>query len=254
MQYTQNYLEPSTKAVKVLIVDDNLWMREGLKTLLKSSPEVCIVGEASSGAEALRLVTEVRPDVALMDIAMPDTNGLETTRQLKRIFPECAVIMLTFMQEQEYMREALECGASGYLTKEVGRDELLYAIQEVVRGDVQIQPGMLRTFIEETIIGPLKNEVVKPTEVIKVRAQNTVRKPLKNFDSALPHFSRREFQILKLLSKGLSNGDIADKLDISASTVKTHVDAIFRKLGVHDRTTAALTAARLGLLDDDKAS
>lgn len=249
MRYIQNYLEPTTKAVKVLIVDDKSLVRDGFVTMLDGSREVRVVGEASSGQEALLLVREVWPDLVLMDISMPPgIDGLETTRQLKRLHPKCEVIMLTFLQGQEYLRQALYCGASGYLTKEVGREELLRAIQTVIKGGTQIQPEMLRTFIEETVLAVAQKEAQTFTQE-KPAAKKETKKSKKPIDPLLPHrFSPRERQVLQLVSRGLSNTDIAAELGIKIPTVRTHVGSIFRKLEVRDRTTAAVVAQRLGIL------
>jgi len=214
--------------VRVLIVDDSAMMRESLDTILSTSPKIKVVGQASSGEEALTLTSRLLPDVVLMDVNMPEMDGLVATRRLKQGSPECEVLMLTSHAEQNYLREALRSGASGYVLKDSDQQGLIEAVLTVASGGSLIHPAMLRSFISE--LAHLDN------------ANPGVQTQLLN------QLTRREREVLTLIGSGLNNATIAERLNISLDTVKSHVRAVLEKLEVEDRTQAAVLAMRLGLV------
>ena len=210
-----------TPSVRILIVDDQELFRAGLHTLLSMQPDLQVVGEARNGEEALRLAGELNPDVVLMDLHMPVLNGVAATRHLKSTRPEIKVIVLTTF-------EGLRAGAIGYLLKDVASEKLVEAIRAVARGAAFLQPS---------IAGKVIAEFARLSPYLPPQAQPLVE-PL----------SERELDILRLLSQGASNKEIADDLVITVGTVKNHVTSILAKLGVRDRTQAALKAKELGIM------
>ena len=217
-----------TPPVRILIVDDQELFREGLHTLLSVQPDLQVVGEARNGEEALRLAGELNPDVVLMDLHMPVLNGAAATRHLKSTRPEIKVIVLTTFDDDEDVFEGLRAGAIGYLLKDVASEKLVEAIRAVARGAAFLQPS---------ITGKVLAEFARLSPSLPPQAQPLVE-PL----------SERELDILRLLSQGASNKEIADDLVITVGTVKNHVTSILAKLGVRDRTQAALKAKELGIM------
>ncbi len=217
-----------TPSVRILIVDDQELFREGLHTLLSMQPDLQVVGEARNGEEALRLAGELNPDVVLMDLHMPVLNGVAATRHLKSTRPEIKVIVLTTFDDDEDVFEGLRAGAIGYLLKDVASEKLVEAIRAVARGAAFLQPS---------IAGKVIAEFARLSPYLPPQAQPLVE-PL----------SERELDILRLLSQGASNKEIADDLVITVGTVKNHVTSILAKLGVRDRTQAALKAKELGIM------
>ncbi len=209
--------------LKVLVVDDHRLVREGLISLLRLNPEIEVVGEASDGDEAVGKARSLKPDVVLMDISMPGMNGITATRLIKKDLPETKVIMLTMLDQEGYVYEAVKAGATGYLLKNTGLEELVKAIKEVHRGGATLHPEAQAQLLKEYVYLAQSN-------------RDTYG------------LSERELEVLQLVGDGLSNKEIADRLFISIQTVKTHITHIFEKLGVKDRTEAVATALRRGLI------
>ena len=217
-----------TSPVRVLIADDQELFREGLHTLLSVQPDLQVVGEARNGEEALRLAAILKPDVILMDLRMPLLGGVAATRRLKNTQPESKVIVLTTFDDDEDLFEGLRAGAVGYLLKDVSSEKLVEAIQAVARGE---------SFLQSSVASKVIAEFARLSPHPSSEAQGLVE-PL----------SERELDILRLLSQGASNKEIADRLVITVGTVKNHVTNILAKLGVRDRMQAALKAKELGLI------
>jgi DNA-binding NarL/FixJ family response regulator len=217
-------------AIKVLLADDHALFREGTRNLIEQEEDMQVVGEASDGAEAVSLVTELKPDVALVDIAMPTLNGIEATKQIKEKHPATAVLILTAYDNDQYIVALLEAGAAGYLLKNVSGKELISAIRSVHAGESVLHPVIARKVFGRLAGGKIEPEKTPGEEEL----------------------SEREIEVLKLAAGGMSNQDIADKLFLSRRTVQSHLSNIFRKMDVGSRTEAILQALRTGLvtLDD----
>jgi DNA-binding NarL/FixJ family response regulator len=211
-------------STKVLLVDDHELVRQGIAAMLSAAGDVQIVGNARSGREALEVARRELPDIVLMDVKMPDMDGLEATRKIKEERPRTAVIMLTMHDNPTYLRDAVRAGAAGYLLKDVSKDELIDAIRQVATGGAFIESQMLKGMLSE----------MKPSGQAAPAAKN---------------LTKRESEILSLVAEGMSNREIAEKLVLSPETVKSHVAAILEKLNVSDRTQAAIYAVRHGLVE-----
>jgi DNA-binding NarL/FixJ family response regulator len=216
------------KPIRVLLVDDQALFREGLRTLLSVQPDIAIVGEAGNGEEALRLAGTLRPDVVLMDLRMPVLDGVAATRQLHATRLECRVIILTTFDDDDYVFDGLRAGAVGYLLKDVSSEKLVEAIRAAARGESFLQPSVAAKVVAE---------FTRLSDLSPRRA-----------DILIEPLSERELQVLRLLANGLSNREIAESVVIAEGTVKNHITSILNKLGVRDRTQAALKARELGLL------
>jgi len=217
-------------SVRVLIVDDQALVRAGFRMILESEPDVEIVGEAGDGAEALEAARELSPDVILMDIRMPNLDGLEATRRLLETPGEAPrVLMLTTFDLDEYVYEALRAGASGFMLKDTPPEQLVEAIHVVARGDALLSPTITKRVIEEFIRRP-------PSTI-------PVERPAK-----LAELTARELEVLGFMARGLSNAEIATDLFVSETTVKTHVARILMKLGLRDRVQAVVFAYESGLV------
>ncbi|MBN1535813.1 MAG: response regulator transcription factor [Anaerolineales bacterium] len=212
--------------VRVLICDDQDIVREGMHAILKTSPEMEVVGVAGDGAEALELISQTRPDVVLMDLKMPIMNGIQATQQIRTRYPEVRVLVLTTYDADEWVFDAIRSGAAGYLLKDTPREALIEAIKGTAMGKTHVDPN---------VAGKLFTQVSKTPGMV----DTTIADKL----------SERERQVLSLLAGGLSNADIAAKLYLSEGTVRNYVSAIFSKLDVSDRTQAAVLALRYGLAD-----
>jgi len=218
----------SPRGIRILLVDDQRLMREGLRTLLELEPDMQVAGEADNGQAALETYERLQPTVVLMDIRMPGMDGVEATRRLRDRWRDAKVIILTTFDDDEYIFEGLRAGALGYLLKDVSGSELAEAIRKVAAGGALVEPSVARKVLAEF-----------------ARLAPPVRAP----DAGLPEpLSSREREILALLSQGLSNREIATRLSLAEGTVKNHITTILQKLGVEDRTQAALRARELGLL------
>jgi DNA-binding NarL/FixJ family response regulator len=215
-------------SIKVLVADDHILMRHGLRLIIDSQEDMEVVGEAGDGFEALELASELQPDIILMDIAMPRCDGLEATRLIKRRLPEVQIIVLTVHEEAESLFKALQSGARGFLLKKARAEELIAALRGVLRGEAYLSPSMA---------GKLVGEFVRLT-----RAHS----PLPVLKSPL---TLREQEVLQKIVEGSNNEQIAASLSISVNTVKRHVSSILAKLGVQNRRQAAEQASHLDLLD-----
>ncbi len=215
--------------IRILLVDDQAIVREGLRAMLGIEPDMEIVGEAASGREALVLVPRLRPDIVLMDVRMPDLDGLTTLERLKRTDPDTAVIMVSLYDDADYLYRAVSAGAAGYILKEASRSELVRAVRATAQGGSIISPAMLRELLDRM------SALMSPMNC-----------PPPSADLAL---TPRETEVLQQVALGKTNQEIASELIVSATTVKTHVQNILQKLNVSDRTQAAVVALRCGLID-----
>jgi DNA-binding NarL/FixJ family response regulator len=214
--------------IRILLVDDQRLMREGLRILLELEPDLEIVGEAGDGQAGLDAYEALQPDVVLMDVRMPGMDGVEATWRLRERWPDARVVILTTFDDDEYVFEGLRAGAMGYLLKDVSGHDLAEAVRTVAAGGVLIQPSVARKVVAEFA---------------------RVAPPARAVDAGLAEpLSEREQEILELLALGLNNREIADRLSLAPGTVKNYVTTILQKLGVRDRTQAAIRARELGLI------
>jgi DNA-binding NarL/FixJ family response regulator len=214
--------------VRLLLVDDQRLMREGLRTLLELEPGLQVVGEANNGQKGLEAYASLLPDVVLMDVRMPVMDGVEATRRLRGQWPRARVIILTTFDDDEYVFEGLRAGALGYLLKDVSIRELAEAIHTVMAGGVLIEPSVARKVVAEF-----------------ARMATPAPRPVQTLEELL---SERELEILRLLAQGMTNREIAQHLYLAEGTVKNYVTNILGKIGARDRTQAALRAQELALL------
>lgn len=211
-------------AIRVLLADDVALFRSGLRALLSSVSGLVIVGEAVDGAQAVRLAERHRPDVALVDLKMPGLDGVEATRRIRIAVPGCRVVVLTTFDDDDLLFAALRAGASGYLLKDLSAERLVEAIHAAARGESVLAPR---------VVGKVVAEFARMTPQPRPTG---------------PALSPRESEVLRLLARGAANKEIAEALGISEGTVKNHLTSLFGKLGVTQRTQAALRARELGLL------
>lgn len=210
-------------AINVMITDDHSMIREGLKQLLELEGEFKVIAEAADGIECINKLATVRPDVLLLDINMPNMNGLEVLQKIKEMKIKIKVLILTIHSEVEYLLKAVDIGVNGYLLKDSESAELKKAINAVVNGENYIQPSLI----------PLLNSKMIDRDSDAVKIEN---------------LTKRELEVLKNLSYGMYNKEIAEKLEISERTVKNHISNIFKKIEVTDRTQAAVFAIRNNLI------
>lgn len=213
--------------IRVLVADDHTIVREGVRILLEAQPDIEVVGEAADGQEALARVRELQPDIVLIDIAMPNLNGLEATRAIKREYPNVQTIALTMYESDEYFFQILNAGASGYILKKAASADLLSAIRAVYAGEVFLYPSVARRLVSDYLS----------------RVKSGEEK------SSYDGLTAREREVLKLIAEGHTNQAIADKLVISPSTVQTHRTRIMQRLNLHNRAELIQYAIRKGLLD-----
>lgn len=225
------------KTIHLMLVDDHEVVRAGLKSFLESQPGIEVVAEASEGEQAIRLAGEIHPDIAVMDITMSGLDGLEATRRLKKICPECQVLALTVHQDKQYFFEMLAAGATGYITKQAAAQELLAAVRSIADGSVYLQPTLARWLLED--YQRLLNG--SPTES---RQESLDQKQLQ----AAQALSHREEQVLEAVAEGLTNIQIGERLGISHKTVARHRERIMNKLNLHSRTELVKFAIRTGLI------
>ncbi len=210
--------------MKVIICDDQAIVRDGLEMLLKLEPDIEVVGVAEDGAAAVEMVAKKAPDLVLMDLKMPIMNGVEATRQIRTKYPDVKVLVLTTYEDDKWVFDAIQAGASGYLLKDTPRDELVKAIRGTVTG---------RTYMDPSVAG----KVLQQVSIHQTQPATLITSKL----------TEREIEVLRLIARGLSNADISDQLFLSEGTVRNHVSAILAKLGVSDRTQAAVIAIQHGL-------
>jgi DNA-binding NarL/FixJ family response regulator len=216
--------------IRVLIADDQELVRTGFRLILQSEPDLEVVGEAATGREAVTLTASLRPDIVLMDIRMPDLDGIEATRQITRATAASRVMILTTFDLDEYVFEALQAGACGFLLKDVAANQLAAGVRMVAAGDALLAPSITHRLIEEFTVS-------------RRRAPEQVKE-----------LTPREMEIFLLVAKGMSNAEIAAKLVIGETTVKTHVTRLLMKLGVRDRIHAVVLAYEAGLVRPSQSS
>ncbi|MDZ8239666.1 MAG: response regulator transcription factor [Nostoc sp. ChiQUE01a] len=209
-------------SIKVLLVDDQSLIRQGLRALLELEPDLEIVGEAENGEEAINFVAELQPDVVLLDIRMPIMDGVAATREIQKRFPKTKILVLTTFDDNEYVSAALQSGAMGYLLKDTPSEELAVAIRAVYKGYTQLGPGIVKKLLTQF-------SQPAPTQSAPV-------------PSSLTELTPREKEVLRLIATGASNREIAQELYISEGTVKNHVTNILNRLNLRDRTQAAIWA------------
>ena len=214
-------------SIRVVIADDMALVRAGFAAILEKQADIEVVGEAQDGRAAIALVAELRPDVVLMDVRMPQVDGIEATRRLTAAGAAARVLMLTTFDLNEHVYEAMKAGASGFLLKDVPRDELAGAIRTIARGETLLAPAITRRLIEDFVRRPPPGQGRPP---------------------ALDELTDREIEVLTLIAQGRSNAEIAGDLHLSAATVKTHVTRVLQKLAVRDRVQAVIAAYESGLV------
>jgi DNA-binding NarL/FixJ family response regulator len=215
-------------SIRVLLADDQALVRSGFRMILEARPEIEVVGEAEDGVEAMEATRRLLPDVILMDIRMPNVDGVEATRRLVARGTESRILILTTFDLDEYVYEAIRAGASGFLLKDVRPQELVDAIHVVAKGDALLAPSITRRLLDRF-------------------AQQAPEDPAKP-PPQLESLTERELEVLKLVAKGWSNAELAEKLFLSETTVKTHVSSVLRKLGLRDRVQAVVMAYEAGLV------
>jgi two-component system, NarL family, response regulator LiaR len=212
--------------IRVLVCDDQDVVREGMRAILGTAPGLEVVGVAQDGAEAVELVEQTRPDLVLMDLNMPGVSGVQATRIIREKLPAVKILVLTTFDADEWVLDAIRAGASGYLLKATPRAELIKAIEGTLAGD---------TFVDPSVAGKLFTQIAAPAVARDTTLANSL--------------SQREREVLRLLARGLSNAEIASQLFLSEGTIRNYVSTVFEKLGVSDRTRAALIAVRHGLAE-----
>lgn len=210
--------------IKILIADDQTLMRDGLKTILELEENFNVVGTAKDGLEALEFCKKDPPDLVLMDIRMPEMDGVKCTKILKSLYSEIVVLILTTFNDVEYIVEALNYGAAGYILKDIEGDELVKAINDAYKGSLMLPSSVAKKLVEKLT----ENTLVKPKE-----------------KKVLLDFSEREVEVAKMLSMGFNNRQIASSLFISEGTVKNYISNIYSKLGTSDRTAAAIEIKKI---------
>ncbi len=219
--------------IQVLLVDDQTLIRQGIRLLLEIETDIRVVGQAADGREAIRQVEALHPDVVLMDVRMPEMDGVAATREIASRFPDTGVIILTTFEDDETVFEGLEAGARGYLLKDVSSEEMAQAVRRVAAGEALIQPRITRKVLAE----------------FSRRASGSAGQAGHPAGQPLPApLTERELEVLRSLARGLSNREIAESLVITEGTVKNHVSNLIDKLGVRDRTQAVLKGQELGLI------
>jgi RNA polymerase sigma factor (sigma-70 family) len=212
--------------ISVLLVDDQSLLRLGFRMILEEEPDLSVVGEAADGAAAISMTAALKPDVVLMDIRMPDLDGISATREILAVSAEVKVVMLTTFEDDEYIFGALRAGASGFLLKRTKPEGLIAAIHTIAAGDSLLSPSVTRRVIEQMAEQPV---------------------PKRAADQRLDELTPREREVLELIARGLSNSEIASTLVVEQSTVKTHVKRILMKLRLRDRVQAVIFAYEHGL-------
>lgn len=243
---SQKSSEEQPSNISVLLVEDHALTRIGLKTALKRTADISVVGEAANGEEAIEQVGKLKPHVILMDVGMPVMDGIQAAKQIVTQHPEVKIIMLTQHDNDSDVLASLAAGASGYCLKDVEPERLYTAIRSVNSGDAWLDAGIASRVLRQYAKLPMESKSLVDSAPVVAPAQVVSGD---DFDRPMPeHLSERELEVLKLIVDGLSNQEIADKLIISLATAKTHVRNILNKLAVDDRTQAAVHAMRRGLI------
>ncbi len=213
--------------ISVLIVDDQDLVREGLRMLLEAEPDLCVAGEAGNGREALAQARRLDPDVVLMDVRMPEMDGIEATTRLVRGGSAARILMLTTFNLDEYVYHAMKAGASGFLLKDASSEQLAHAVRTVSAGQALLAPAITRRLIEDFCRGPAPGAAAA---------------------SATRRLSERELEVVRLVAQGLSNAEIAARLYLSEATIKSHIARILAKLSLRDRVQVAVFAYEKGIV------
>lgn len=214
--------------IRVLIADDQALVRDGFGMILDAQPDIEVVGGAADGREAIEMTRVLRPDVVLMDIRMPEVDGIEATRRLMADGGAAPrILMLTTFDQNEYVYEAMKAGAGGFLLKDVRREELVNAVRVIASGDALLAPALTRRLIEDFVRRPPPGQAMP---------------------GALADLTERETGVLRLMARGMSNAEIAERLVVSEATVKTHVARILSKLGLRDRIQVVVMAYETGFV------
>jgi DNA-binding NarL/FixJ family response regulator len=213
--------------IRVLIADDQALVRGGFKLILESQSDIEVVGEAADGREAVELARSLAPDVVLMDVRMPEMDGIEATRRLGLLSSPPHVLVLTTFDLDEYVYAAMKAGAAGFLLKDVRPEQLADAVRTAAAGEALLAPAITRRLVEEFVRRPPPGQAAP---------------------AALDDLTERELEVLRLIARGRSNGEVAKDLFLSEATVKTHVTHIFTKLGLRDRVQAVVLAYETGLV------
>jgi two-component system, NarL family, response regulator NreC len=226
------------KKIQVMLVDDHEIIRVGLKTFLQTQPDFDVVAEAGNGEEAVARALEFRPDVILMDITMPGMDGMETTRRLRALCPECLVLALTVHDDKQYLMQMLAAGASGYITKQAAADELVEAIHTIAAGNVYLQPALARWLLED--YQRLTRQTISAPPIPTEAASGNI--------IGLEVLSLRERQVLEMIAQGNNNQEIGQRLALSHKTIARHRERIMKKLNMHSCTELVKFAIRTGLV------
>ena len=222
---------PHAEPIRTMIVDDHALFRRGLEMVLQGEADIELVGQASDGTEAVEKAAESLPDIVLMDIRMPRSNGIEACRAMKEAAPSAKIVILTISDEEEDLFEAIRAGASGYLLKDIPLDEVADTVRAVHGGQSLINPSMAAKLLTEFAALARRDDEERAQEV------------------PAPRLTEREMQVLKLVARGMNNRDIAKELFISENTVKNHVRNILEKLQIHSRMEAVMVAVREKLIE-----
>lgn len=223
--------------IRILLVDDHQVVRTGLKSFLETQANLQVVAEAGNGREAIARAMETRPDIILMDITMPEMDGLAATRELKQLWPECIILSLTVHEDKVYFMEMLAAGASGYLTKQAASEELVQAIHSVASGHIYLQPALARWLLEDyqelSALAPSASTTNNPMVGLEI-------------------LSLREREVLEMVAQGRTNQQIGDALGLSPKTIARHRERIMAKLNLHSRTELVKYAIRTGLVSAEQ--
>jgi DNA-binding NarL/FixJ family response regulator len=217
------------KKLRIFLADDHAVIREGLKLLVNAQPDMEVIGEAGNGKDAVQKARELKPDVVVMDVSMPELNGVQATERLKQARPDVKVVALTVHEDENYLRQLLKAGASGYVLKRAAADELTRAIRTVAEGGVYLDPTLAGKVVD-----------------------GYVRKPSSESDSSASYHSDREAEVLRLIAWGYSNKEIAAQLHLSVKTIETYKTRLMEKLNLHSRADIVRYALRQGWLQEDE--
>ena len=233
--------EASPTPARVLIADDHSLVREGMRAMLAREPGLEVVGEAENGRQALEMCRELRPDLVLMDVRMPKLDGMAATQAIKEEYPSISVLIVTTHESPEYLMDAIRAGAAGYVLKDSTKQELLDAVRRVLDGESPLNQELAMQLLQR-LTDEDRRQTERPVESGKKSREERLAEPLTD----------REVEVLRLLVLGKTNREVAQSLRLSLSTIKSHVQRLITKLGVSDRTQAAVRAVELGLLAEQE--